>query len=448
MKNLFNQLIALNLPKNEAEDIEQKVRTFSIQYEREHAWRQIVNTILTKHYPFAVHQLLYQTIYPESDGIPMPAWIPEPAFIKTTNLAKLMTELNFPDYHSLHHWSHRHYDEFWMKMLKKLNIQFDQIYKEVVDLENGVEAPIWLPGAKLNIATSCFNATENAIAIIYQDENENRKLFTYGELNALSNRVANSLKDSVKVGDTIAIIMPMTIEAVAIYLGIVKAGCCVVSIADSFAPDEISTRLRIAKAKLVFTQDIILRDNKKLQHYDKIIAAKAPATIVVTIDKDTRIKRQEDLLWLDFLNDQAEFQAVSCDPSAYTNILFSSGTTGDPKAIPWTHTTPIKCGSDAYLHQNVQANDIICWPTNLGWMMGPWLIYASLLNKATIALYDGVPNGAAFGKFIQETKVTFLGVVPTLVNAWRNSACMETFDWRSINVFSSTGECSNRDDML
>ena len=132
----------------------------------------------------------------------------------------------------------------------------------------------------------------------------------------------------------------------------------------------------------------------------------------------------------------------------HTNILFSSGTTGEPKAIPWTHTTPIKCAADAHLHHDIHAGDVLAWYTNLGWMMGPWLIYASLINKATIALYDGVPTGRDFGVFVQDAKVSMLGVVPTLVRAWKNTDCMHGLDWQAIRAFSSTGECSNPEEML
>ena len=80
--------------------------------------------------------------------------------------------------------------------------------------------------------------------------------------------------------------------------------------------------------------------------------------------------------------------------------------------------------------------------------MGPWLIYASLINKATIALYDGVPTGRDFGVFVQDAKVSMLGVVPTLVRAWKNTDCMHGLDWQAIRAFSSTGECSNPEEML
>jgi acetyl-CoA synthetase len=129
------------------------------------------------------------------------------------------------------------------------------------------------------------------------------------------------------------------------------------------------------------------------------------------------------------------------------NILFSSGTTGDPKAIPWTHAAPIKAASDGHYHQDIHPEDTVAWPTNLGWMMGPWLIYATLVNKATIALTDDVPTGPGFTKFVEEAGVTVLGVVPSLVAAWRATGVAEDADWSQIRLFSSTGEASNVSDM-
>ena len=174
-----------------------------------------------------------------------------------------------------------------------------------------------------------------------------------------------------------------------------------------------------------------------------------PKTIVIPCDTTvTDSLRENDIAWQTFLSATPLSDSYACDPEASCNILFSSGTTGDPKAIPWSHTTPIKAASDAYLHQNIQPNDVLAWPTNLGWMMGPWLIFAAFMNKAAIAIYPDVARDRQFGEFVQAAKVTMLGVVPTLVATWRQSLCMEGLDWKNIKVFSSTGECSNADDMF
>jgi acetyl-CoA synthetase len=129
-------------------------------------------------------------------------------------------------------------------------------------------------------------------------------------------------------------------------------------------------------------------------------------------------------------------------------VLFSSGTTGDPKAIPWDHLTPIKAACDGHLHGDIRPGDVVAWPTNVGWMMGPWLIYTSLINRASIALFDGVPSRSEFTQFVASSGVTMLGVVPSLVRAWRQSGACDNVDWHLIERFASTGEPSNRPDYL
>ena len=111
-------------------------------------------------------------------------------------------------------------------------------------------------------------------------------------------------------------------------------------------------------------------------------------------------------------------------------------------------TTPIKSAVDAYLHHDIHEGDRVSWPTNLGWMMGPWLIYASLMNKASMGLYYGVPTGKSFGEFVQNAEITMLGLVPSIVKAWKNSGCINKLNWSKIKAFSSTGESSNAIDML
>lgn len=74
---------------------------------------------------------------------------------------------------------------------------------------------------------------------------------------------------------------------------------------------------------------------------------------------------------------------------------------GEPKAIPWSVIAPLKAAADGWCHMDIQKGDVVAWPTNLGWMMGPWLVYASLLNGASMALYNGSPLGSGFAKFVQ-----------------------------------------------
>jgi acetyl-CoA synthetase len=414
------------------------------------AWREISQQILRPEQPFPLHRFLFERTFGDWDlgQGSAPAWTPTTEIIQTSNVGRMMIERGLGSVHELHRWSVASRAEFWGHMIERLEIRFSRRASKLLDLSDGVERPKWLVGAKLNIVESCFQAESEKLAVVYHDESDVVRQVSYGELASLANRVANGLAHAgFHPGDALAIYLPMTIESVAIYLGIIRAGCVAVSIADSLAAEEIAVRLRLSRAKGVFTQDSIRRGAKQLPLYAKVVEADSSrAVVIATVGKINL--RSGDLAWEEFLSDDEKFQAHLADPHEHTNILFSSGTTGEPKAIPWTHVSPIKCAVDGYLHQDVQTHDRVAWPTNLGWMMGPWLIYASLVNRATICLYGGAPTGRDFGKFVHNAQVTMLGVIPSLVKTWRATDCMRSLDWSRITRFSSTGECSNAEDML
>lgn len=375
-------------------------------------------------------------------------WKPTKLQAKPTNISQNMKALGFDDYTKFWHWSVANKEAFWQKTVENLDIPFYKNPDKFLNLSKGVTQAQWLFGAKMNIADACFYQNPDTTAIIFQKEGGDIQKISYSGLEKLVNRIANSIqKQGLQKGDVIAIDMPMTVEAVAIYLAGIKAGTPVATIADSFTPNEIAVRLKITQPKLIFTQDVQLRAGKVLPLYEKLTQAKAPKTVVIQATNKTTISlRKTDTYWKDFLVDNTAFSSVSCNPDDTTTFLFSSGTTAAPKAIPWTHTTPIKSASDGYYHHDIHPNDVVAWPTNLGWMMGPWLVFASLINKATMALYYGAPTGKEFGEFIQNARVNMLGLVPSIVKHWKNTQCMEEFDWSSIKCFSSTGEVSNPTD--
>ena len=375
-------------------------------------------------------------------------WHPTKSIIEQSNIYAMMQKHQFKTYTDFWRWSVTERVDFWHETIANLGIELAKKYTQVLDISGGVETPIWLKDARLNIVDSCFNNAPEAIVIVYQKEDGTLTKVSQQELEKLVNKTANSLRQAgIKKGDAIAIYMPMTLEAVAIYLAGIKAGNPIVTIADSFTPNEIEVRLKIANPKLIFTQDHLQRAGKILPLYEKVCTAKAPKAIVIKVT-DLSVKlRGGDVFWDDFLVTDSVFESVIQNPEEVITILFSSGTTGAPKAIPWTHTTPIKTASDGYYHHDIHPNDVVCWPTNLGWMMGPWLVFASLINKATLALYYGMPVGKDFGQFVSAAQVTMLGVVPSMVTHWQNTACMEVLNWDSIRCFSSTGEVSNPTEM-
>ncbi len=378
-----------------------------------------------------------------------PAWTPSPDVIAHANITAICRQLGLTDYPALHRWSIENRAAYWELVIKRLGICFQHQYSAIVDATDSIH-PHWLPGAAMNIVDSCFQTPDDATILLESDGISAPRIWTCGELRQLTARVANSLAaQGIVPGDAIAAIMPMTARSVAIYLGIIAVGAAVVSIADSFAADEITTRLRLSGAKWVFTQDTVHWGSKRLPLYEKVKAAGAPRTVVIsTAAADFAQLRGDDITFEDFLINDQRLTTVARAPRDAINILFSSGTTGDPKAIPWDHTTPLKCAADAHFHQDLHPGDVICWPTNLGWMMGPWLIFAALLNRAAMALYANTPTEAGFGRFVQDASVNVLGVVPSLVRAWRINDAMRDVNWTCIRAFSSSGECSNPGDML
>jgi acetyl-CoA synthetase len=449
-------LVTSGASQDQAHAIWSKLQAIPEGTPPEGVWEELTRTVLDPSVPFPVHELLFGVVFDQWDRSqgPPPVWRPSPEQIAQSNITAFCNATGRRSFADLYRWSVQKRAEFWGHVIVALGIRFHQEPARVLDDSRGPEYARWLPGARMNIAESCFRAPSDRAAVIYQAEHSEPQTMTYGQLDRLSNRVANSLRAlGVVAGEAVAIDMTMTVEAVACYLGVVKAGCAVVSIADSFAADEIATRLRIAGAKTVITQDVVFRGDKTLPMYEKVADAGAERVIVLAAvdgpdaERDVAL-RPADLWWDDFLVNNDALQAVDCDGDDTTNILFSSGTTGDPKAIPWTHTTPIKCAMDGYLHHDIKPGDVVAWPTNLGWMMGPWLIYASLINGATMALYYGSPASRGFCTFVQDVGVTVLGLVPALVRAWKAMEAAHGLDWTRIKTFSSTGEPSNPIDYL
>ncbi len=383
---------------------------------------------------------------------PGPAWIPPDDATATTHVGQLMARHSLTAYADLHRWSVQHRDAFWAEAIRELGIVFRTPPREIRDPASDLTHPDWLPGAELNIAESCFRADPSQDAIVSASEADPTiRRMTYGELGALAARVDHGLEGlGVGPGERVALDLPMTPESVAIYLGTVLAGRSVVGIADASAAPDIEKRLRIGGAHAVFTIDAYVRDGKEHKIYEKVVQSHGPRAVVLPTEgsEGVHLERPEDLPWSEFLDDRDTYAAMACHPGDVTNVLFSSGTTKDPKAILWTQTTPIKAAADAYLHHDVGRGDVLAWPTSFGWMMGPWLTYGSLVNRGTMALYVGAAQRRPYGRFVSEAGVTMLGVVPKLVRGWQTEQTMEGLDWSRIRRFSSTGETSSPDEML
>ncbi|KAJ6970232.1 acyl-activating enzyme 17 [Populus alba x Populus x berolinensis] len=451
-------------------------------------WTLLSKRLLHPLLPFSFHQMMYYGCFKDFGPDP-PAWSPDPEAAMLTNVGQLLERRGKEFLGSTYKdpiSSFSHFQEFsvsnpevyWKTILDEISVSFSVppqcILSENTSRESSLANPggQWLPGAYVNPAKTCLTLnckrTLDDVVIRWRDEGNDDMPVSSLTLEELRSEVwyagfhiqvllvayaINAL--GLDRGSAIAIDMPMNVESVIIYLAIVLAGHVVVSIADSFAPLEISTRLKISEAKAIFTQDLIIRGDKSIPLYSRVVNAQAPMAIVIPTKgcSFSMNLRDGDISWHDFLEKATdlrgdEFAAVEQPVEAFTNILFSSGTTGEPKAIPWTHVTPFKAAADAWCHMDIRKGDIVAWPTNLGWMMGPWLVYASLLNGASIALYNGSPLVSGFAKFVQDARVTMLGVIPSIVRIWKSANSTLGYDWSAIRCFASTGEASSVDEYL
>ena len=465
---------------------------------QDRAWWEFVDRSRRESMPFEAHLAAFRRIFegrrPE-DGPPV-VWAPDEEVRRWSNLQASMDAVGIEEYDDFHAWSVRDHTAFWTHTFERLGIVFTKPPDAILDTGRGVRDPRWLPGAELNIVDSCFTADPARPAVVTPGpDGQPLARTSYGELEGLVNRVANGLRDrNLAPGQAIALYMPLNLECVIAYLAIIRAGSHVVSIADSFPVSEVRRRMAIAGASCAVTMDRYVRSGKTIPLYDTVAEAGASTIIVVpsggaspvddvlspggaansgavpppdaddsaatsdssrhhpadasTAASNAPRLRPGDIAWSDLLSSEDVFESVTGDPYRTTNILFSSGTTGEPKSIPWNHLTPIKSAMDGYYHQDVHGDDVTTWPTNIGWMMGPWLIYATLVNGASMALYPGATNTAEYLRFIRRAGVTMQGVIPSLVRNWRHSGTAEDIDWPPIRVFSSTGEPASRNDYL
>ena len=326
----------------------------------EHCWSELSRSLLTAEVPFDTHRLLHERVFAGRDPAdgPAPAWLPSVAEVHASNLYALMRARGCATYRELFDWSVANRMEFWRTMVERLGIRFARPCSAIADLD-GSARPALVPGRPPQhrrelLRRAAGGAGDHPPGRGWRAVVHDRRRV------AGSGRPGGERADCAagyRAGDALAIYLPMTAEAVAIYLGIVFAGCTAVGIADSFAADEIRVRLRITGCE----GDL---------HPGRDAARRQGAAAVRQGDRGGRAGGHRPRLrrggrrrsaatatcgWEAFLSNETAFTPVACDPDAATNILFSSGTTGEPKAIPWTHTTPVKCAADGWLHQDIHA---------------------------------------------------------------------------------------------
>jgi acetyl-CoA synthetase len=394
-------------------------------------------------------------------------WHPTPELISQSNLQRFINKHALGSYDELMRRSTTDIAWFWDAVLRDLDIQFYKLYSRVVGLSEGKPWARWCVGGEMNIVHNMLDKyagteIDNRLAIKSEIEDGTTRTLTYKELREETDKMAAALRSlGLGKGDAIGVFMPMVPEIVIAMLAIIKIGGIFLPLFSGFGAAAIVSRLNDADAKALFTADGTYRRGKicAMKSIAHEAAAQIP-TLKHLITLETAGDRQAERLpykthsWRELISlPTTESQLSTTHTSAEDPmmIIYTSGTTGRPKGAVHTHCGfPIKSAQDMWHGLDLHPDETLFWMTDMGWMMGPWEVFGTLLLGATMMLYDGAPDFPGPDRvwsLVDRHKVTALGVSPTLIRALRRHGdeIVHQHDLSSLRKFASTGEPWNPD---
>ena len=340
------------------------------------------------------------------------------------------------DYQTLYRQSLDDPENFWGEVAS--GIDWSKPWDRVLD---DSQAPYyqWFSGGELN---TCHNALDRhcesgrggQVALIYDSPVTGQvKTFTYFELRDQVSRFAGALRmQGVNKGDRVIIYMPMIPEAVIAMLACARIGAIHSLVFGGFAPQELATRIKDAGAKLVVSASCGIEGKRVIPYLPLLEEAldiagvsELPRIVVSRPQLPVEDPDSFTVLWDDAIKaaDWVDCVAVAATDPLY--ILYTSGTTGEPKGVvrpSGGHAVALKWSMDHIY--NVQPGDVYWAASDIGWVVGhSYIVYAPLLHGCTTILYEGKPVGTpdagAFWRVIEQHKVKCLFTAPTAFRAIR-----------------------------
>lgn len=347
-----------------------------------------------------------------------PLWTPTTEYVKESILFDYQCFVErqygrcFLNYFSLYDWSIQHPDDFWKSIFEYFKIEYSGTVEEVINYKKNQSDFIstqWFKGVSLSYAEHIFkNRQDEEIALKFADETAEYIEISWRELKQKVSKLQQYLKQKgIVKGDRVAAVLNNTADTIALFLAVNTLGAIWSCSSPDFGDVSITERFEQIKPKLLFIDTKYQYNGRSFSKLDTLNHLKEH---IASIETSIEINSAE---WLSIFenNDEKElyFERVPFDHPIW--ILYSSGTTGKPKAI--THSTGgnlIEHYKALALHQNVKAGENFLWYTTTGWMMWNYAL-SSLLCGATLCIYNGAINHNdhhTFWNFIKQAKVDHL----------------------------------------